>query len=290
MTAVAERDSLPGQPSAPGNWVSWAGIWFLIAGFVAAQIAGLLTSLPAIVAENPSLRALLSEGGSVADVLQTENFAVGPPTLLAGLLGQWAVLLLWARMWARRGKSARQIVKTADLRSPAPQPIPCDQWMARLGLVRPTRRHVLVGVGLGIVVMLVGNGLQIAFSAAELKTSGFDATLLLNDGGLFGFALLLAIALGAPVVEEIFFRGALAGAFARRFGTGVAIAASAVLFGAAHLSGMGAGNIINAAIITGLGVVLAVARFRTGTLTVSIVAHAVVNTTAVLVFQLFGTS
>ena len=95
---------------------------------------------------------------------------------------------------------------------------------------------------------------------------------------------------GAPVVEEIFFRGALAGAFARRFGTGVAIAASAVLFGAAHLSGMGAGNIINAAIITGLGVVLAVARFRTGTLTVSIVAHAVVNTTAVLVFQLFGTS
>jgi membrane protease YdiL (CAAX protease family) len=48
--------------------------------------------------------------------------------------------------------------------------------------------------------------------------------------------LLLVIAVAAPLAEEILFRGVLMQAFAQRFGTGVGITVSALMFSLYHLS------------------------------------------------------
>ncbi|MGV3719491.1 MAG: type II CAAX prenyl endopeptidase Rce1 family protein [Actinomycetota bacterium] len=48
------------------------------------------------------------------------------------------------------------------------------------------------------------------------------------------WALFLAAVVGAPLLEEIFFRGALYGALRRRFGVGTAIAASSAFFAILH--------------------------------------------------------
>jgi membrane protease YdiL (CAAX protease family) len=88
--------------------------------------------------------------------------------------------------------------------------------------------------------------------------------------------LVLLLAVGAPLVEELFFRGLLLRALLGRTPPSVAVVASALLFALAHFE---------AAQFAGLaafGVVLAVLAWRTGRLTLGIGAHAAFNTVAVL--------
>lgn len=88
--------------------------------------------------------------------------------------------------------------------------------------------------------------------------------------------LLLFLAVGAPLVEELFFRGLLLRALLGRTPPAVAIVGSALLFGLAHFQ---------AAQFAGLaafGVVLAVLAWRAGRLTIGIGAHAAFNAVAVL--------
>jgi membrane protease YdiL (CAAX protease family) len=86
--------------------------------------------------------------------------------------------------------------------------------------------------------------------------------------------LLLFLALGAPLVEELFFRGLLLRALLGRTPVPVAVVASALLFALAHFE---------AAQFAGLaafGIVLAVLAWRTGRLTLGIGAHAAFNAVA----------
>jgi membrane protease YdiL (CAAX protease family) len=88
--------------------------------------------------------------------------------------------------------------------------------------------------------------------------------------------LLLFLAVGAPIVEELFFRGLVLRALLGRTRVPVAVVVSALLFGLAHFE---------AAQFAGLaafGVVLAALAWRTGRLTPGIGAHVAFNTVAVL--------
>jgi hypothetical protein len=88
--------------------------------------------------------------------------------------------------------------------------------------------------------------------------------------------LLLLLAAGAPMVEELFFRGLVLRSLLGRTPVPVALVGSALLFALAHFE---------AAQFAGLaafGVVLAVLAWRTGRLTPGIGAHAAFNTVAVL--------
>jgi hypothetical protein len=88
--------------------------------------------------------------------------------------------------------------------------------------------------------------------------------------------LLLFLAVGAPVVEELFFRGLLLRSLLGYVKAPVAIVGSALLFGLAHFQ---------AAQFAGLaafGVVLGILAWRSGRLTPGIGAHAAFNTVAVL--------
>ena len=88
----------------------------------------------------------------------------------------------------------------------------------------------------------------------------------------------LIVCVGAPVVEELFFRGLVQTRLVGRWGAGRGIAATSVLFGAAHLIGWRSlASLLVAVAITAGGAVLGFLRYRTGRLGTSTVAHAVFN-------------
>lgn len=96
-------------------------------------------------------------------------------------------------------------------------------------------------------------------------------------------AYAVAACAGAPVVEELFFRGLVQSRLVGLWGAVPGIAVTSCLFGAAHLIGWnGPASLLAAAGIAAAGAVLGYLRHRTGRLGTSIVAHGLFNTVAVL--------
>ncbi len=103
------------------------------------------------------------------------------------------------------------------------------------------------------------------------------------------FAVFAAVAVvGAPVVEELFFRGLLLRSLTTAVGTGWAIAIQAVLFGLAHFSPLlGLANFSVMTIIAAAGLIFGITAWwrRIGT---SVVAHAAYNLIAVIAAAFFA--
>lgn len=88
--------------------------------------------------------------------------------------------------------------------------------------------------------------------------------------------LLIFLAIGAPLIEELFFRGLLFRALLGRMPVPFAIVVSAVLFALAHFEA------VQLAGLAVFGVVLAYIAWRSGRLGMSIGAHMAFNAAAVL--------
>jgi membrane protease YdiL (CAAX protease family) len=104
-------------------------------------------------------------------------------------------------------------------------------------------------------------------------------------GDTVGFAVVTLIAeVGAPVVEELFFRGLIRTALTRRLGPHGAIWAQAVLFAFAHFGeATGWANVSVLVALGLLGVVLGYTAWLTNRLGAGMVAHGLFNLTAALV-------
>ena len=101
------------------------------------------------------------------------------------------------------------------------------------------------------------------------------------DGAAFVVVGLMATFV-APVVEELFYRGLLLRAAARRFGARWAVLGSSVVFGMSHF------QLVQFPGLFVFGVVLAVLALRTGRLGASIAAHVAFNAVAVIGLVLAG--
>jgi uncharacterized protein len=88
--------------------------------------------------------------------------------------------------------------------------------------------------------------------------------------------LILIVGIGAPIVEEIFYRGLMQRSLERRFGVWPAILGSALLFGISHF------QLLQLPALVLFGIVLGVLAHRTGRLAAPIAAHIVFNMTTVL--------
>jgi uncharacterized protein len=140
-------------------------------------------------------------------------------------------------------------------------------------------------VGLGVAVALVvqllvlpaiGFLLQPLLGEPEVSEPVRD--MIEDSRGPAYVGLLLSVAVGAPIVEELFFRGLLLRSLQRRFGVALAIALSGVAFGLAHGSTLAVNAVILVMIsLTVFGAVLAGLAIRTGRLGAGIVAHAAFN-------------
>jgi membrane protease YdiL (CAAX protease family) len=97
----------------------------------------------------------------------------------------------------------------------------------------------------------------------------------ISPSGTTGWVIVVVLAvIGAPVVEELFFRGLIQGAFTRRVGAVPAIFVTALIFATAHITSEGPSAPI---ILFPAGLILGYLRFRTGRLAAGMVAHATFN-------------
>ena len=94
---------------------------------------------------------------------------------------------------------------------------------------------------------------------------------------------LVTLVVIAPVSEEIFFRGILFRGLASRFGLGIALAGTSILFSAAH------GTLVQKGMTLFLGAYFGVLVFLSGSLWAGILAHAFNNFAVVTLTWMFGT-
>lgn len=88
--------------------------------------------------------------------------------------------------------------------------------------------------------------------------------------------LVLIVVIGAPIAEEIFFRGLVLRAFERRWGTAMGVIASSVLFGITHFQPL------QFPALTVAGLVFALLAVRSGRLGPAIIAHMAFNALTVV--------
>jgi uncharacterized protein len=140
-------------------------------------------------------------------------------------------------------------------------------WREALGPARPFWSVLAIPLGVaaqGVVIAitwLIGVEGESAFSA----------------GDLFGWVLIgVVVVVGAPVFEELFFRGVLLPTLAARVGTNPAVAIQAVIFGVVHADQGLFGIVAISVLAVGFGML----RVRAQSVIPCIVAHATFNAVA----------
>jgi len=143
-------------------------------------------------------------------------------------------------------------------------------------------------VGLGVLAGLFAYGLLLIYSVVLAQFDHVDlgkGTDKLAGHGLGGgFAIFaLAVVVGAPVFEELYFRGLLQPSLQRRLGGAAGVVVTACFFGLLHLGD----NPIEAVIpLAVFGVIVGMLAWRTGRLGPGIVAHLTFNGITVVALAL----
>jgi len=160
-------------------------------------------------------------------------------------------------------------------------------WLARrgrlswrlLGPVRPRLRDLGLGVAVGASGWLVVTLLLLLATLVVGEFEPPDQVLLerSTEGGIVTYLALAVAVLGAPVVEEVVFRGMLFQSLRYRIGLFPAMGISSIVWGLVHLL-----QPIYVVALALFGVWLAATFHRTGRLTVVVVAHATFNVIALL--------
>ena len=149
-----------------------------------------------------------------------------------------------------------------------------------------------LGAGVAIAVQLLVLplvGLLLRPLLGEPEVSGPVRDLLDKAQGVAFVGLGLSVAVGAPLVEELFFRGLLLRSLQRRMPNALAILLSSAAFGLAHASALPADAVILVMVsLTVFGAVLATLAVRTGRLGPGIAAHAVFNLFTVIFLAITG--
>jgi hypothetical protein len=246
-------------PGAPPVTRGDGGAWLLLAlvGFVVGQIVALVAI--AVVA------AALGKGSQVA---QLSKLSVPPEWLVvSSLVGLW-VGFFGAPWLASRIRGTRHFCADLGLRF---------KWIDLVGIAIGVGGQLLVAIVYAPFIKHLHN-----FNGPTNKLTGGA------HGGGFAVIALFTI-VGAPFMEELFFRGLVFKALARLFtprvatrslartlGVGSAIVADGLLFGLAH------GELAQLGGLALFGCILAFVTYRTGRLGMNMVAHASFNATAII--------
>jgi uncharacterized protein len=146
-----------------------------------------------------------------------------------------------------------------------------------LGLRMPAKRHILIGLGLTAAFWSLGGIFFYLFPAFDQS-----AELIREYRGLIGNPSALTMywimtVVSAPLFEEIIFRGFLMRGWSEsRLGSMGAIMLSSLIFAAIHVQY----TPVNMAFVFGLGLLLGVMRWRSGSTTLTIMLHAAWNLAA----------
>lgn len=252
-TSPPEWYGWPDQPvpEAPARTMRW-GCGDIGFGLAAMLFLSLVIVLPA---------AIVMAAGAGPDATTAEIDLNSPVIVLAGLAGTWGGLGGWA--------------------------IIASKWRG-LGTLREDFQYWFklphdIGLGLagGVVAILAGAIVAAIEQALKVDAISNGQFLEANkDSNRPAFIVMgLAAAIGAPVVEELFFRGLAFTAIQRRLDTGWAVVLSTVLFGALHYQSAptAAAAAFLVLHITTFGLVLGGLRAWTGRCGPGVVAHMAIN-------------
>ena len=165
-------------------------------------------------------------------------------------------------------------------------------WWKGLGPVADWRlryRWYDPAIGIGTAMIALGAAAVAAAGAAALvdlsDQAEADNTQFLRDaeGSPWLWVLLFGAVVGAPLTEEILYRGLILRALEKRWGTTVGVVGSTILFTLPHFTGSGlAGTVVLFASIGMVGAVLAIITVAVDRLWPAVVAHMVFNGVGVL--------
>lgn len=178
-------------------------------------------------------------------------------TMVAGWAGLWAGFL-GVPVLASRHRGSGSLATDFGLWA---------RWPDAAGLVAGAVCQLLALPALYFLVQRLTGDLDVSRPARELADRVDGAALVL---------VALAVTFAAPVVEELFYRGLMLRAAARRFGPSWAVIGTSAVFGLSHF------QLVQFPGLFGFGVVLALLAVRTGRLGASIAAHIAFNGVAVV--------
>jgi membrane protease YdiL (CAAX protease family) len=188
-------------------------------------------------------------------------------TVIAGMVGQWVGMVGYLFFLSRK-KGQGTFRDDFGLR--------WNGW-ADIGW------GVLIGVGSIITIGIVISAVAALFGTEP--GSNTEAILDSTGSDIGRYILVVFASFGAPLVEELYFRGLALRAFERRLGPALGIVLSTLVFAVLHVQSGSAGETVS--LIAGifvLGAVLAAAVRWRGTLVVSITAHLTLNLTSSIAF------
>jgi CAAX protease family protein len=231
--------------------------------------------------------------------------------LLAGLVGAAVITARgdytgkWSEHGAAAGRIAAQAATGGTLTAPQLTPLwlitllQVPLWLGLLGTVAYAAKKghgVVADFGLRMQPRDIGVGLVVGFLAQVvviplvywpiLKLLGepdisVEARSLTDRAHGVGVLLLVLLTVvGAPIVEELFFRGLVLRSFERRLRPPLAIGATAVLFSLAHF------QVLQFLALVIFGVIAGVLAHRAQRLGPAIWAHVAFNATTVIALLL----
>jgi membrane protease YdiL (CAAX protease family) len=147
-----------------------------------------------------------------------------------------------------------------------------------IGWNTPNRISIGETIGLSVALLIVNGILTAIYTKAldgrELQKETSDMIKAIDRTPLNLMLIFGSIAIVAPVVEELLFRGYLQNALARKMKPGFAIAIASAVFGAIHLQPLAF------PVLTLLGAIFGFLYHRTGSLKVTMTLHLINNTFA----------
>jgi membrane protease YdiL (CAAX protease family) len=179
---------------------------------------------------------------------------------VVALVGSWAGMVGWV-VYASRRKGTGTLARDFGFRF---------RWI-----------DPLIGFGAGFATLIVTGIISqvIAGLAGEPPADNTEAIFGGQEGSSVGLVLLaVGAAIGAPIVEELFFRGLALRAIERRFGPVVGVVGSSAVFGMLHFQpGTWVSMVTLIAVIGGYAVVFAVLTRFFRRLGPAIFAHMTIN-------------
>lgn len=206
----------------------------------------------------PAVVFVLVNGGASQKAL-TNFFSDTGLGVMSGLLFLWAGLLIG--VWAAARRTAGGFRSLVDWKF---------SW-----------KDPLIAVGFVATVMAVNFALSWAleqFGVTGLNDMGNTGTFT-NIDGPWRIAVILGACIGAPIVEEIFFRGLTLHVTLATLPRWLAIAVTSLLFGFMHVQASLTSSIYMVSVTALIGALLALVRLRTGRLGTSIASHVLFNST-----------
>jgi membrane protease YdiL (CAAX protease family) len=151
------------------------------------------------------------------------------------------------------------------------------------------RTDIALGIGLAVLLRLADAGFSALVTALGVNPKSIDNSgPILDQKGLALVVIVIAASVGAPIVEELFFRGLTLRALQKRWGAVVGIIGSSLLFGLLHAQPDSAGQLglqsLWLVLFTAtLGAVLAWVAVKTNRLGITVIAHVTFNLSALLI-------